>query len=83
MKVIGQVPPPLSWHIYQIIVHCLSPIDFVRVLNQSHGHWLPIDALHFAISMNLKLKEENKTIPSFEILMEDDSIIYDELIVGL
>jgi len=29
--------------------------------------------------MNLKLKEENKIIPSFESLMEDDSIISDEL----
>jgi hypothetical protein len=28
--------------------------------------------------MNLKLKEENKIIPSFESLMEDDSIIYNE-----
>jgi hypothetical protein len=29
--------------------------------------------------MSLKLKEENKIILSFESLMEDDSIIYDEL----
>jgi hypothetical protein len=29
--------------------------------------------------MSLKLKEKNKMIPSFESLMEDDSIIYDEL----
>jgi hypothetical protein len=29
--------------------------------------------------MSLKLKEENKIIPSFESLMEDDSIIFDEL----
>jgi hypothetical protein len=29
--------------------------------------------------MSLKLKEENKKIPSFESLMEDDSIVYDEL----
>jgi len=29
--------------------------------------------------MNLKLKEENKIIPSFESLMEDDSIISNEL----
>jgi len=29
--------------------------------------------------MSLKLKEENKMIFSFESLMEDDSIIYDEL----
>jgi hypothetical protein len=29
--------------------------------------------------MSLKLKEENKIIPSFESFMEDDSIIFDEL----
>jgi hypothetical protein len=29
--------------------------------------------------MSLKLKEENKIIPSFESLMEDDSIIFYEL----
>jgi hypothetical protein len=29
--------------------------------------------------MSLKLKEENKIKPSFESLMEDDSIVYDEL----
>jgi hypothetical protein len=29
--------------------------------------------------MNLKLKEENKIILSFESLLEDDSIIFDEL----
>ncbi len=40
---------------------------------------MPRDALHFAISMSLKLKEENKIIPSFESLMEDDSTFSDEL----
>jgi hypothetical protein len=29
--------------------------------------------------MNLKLKEENRFIPSFESLMEDDSILSNEL----
>ncbi len=29
--------------------------------------------------MTLKLKDENKIISSFESLMEDDSIIFDEL----
>ncbi len=58
---------------------CLSPIVFACVLNQFCGYWLFSDALHFAISMSLKLKEENKIIPSFERLMEDDSIISGEL----
>jgi len=52
---------------------------FVCVFNESYGHWLLSNALHFAISMSLNLKEENKIIPSFESLMEDDSIIYNEL----
>jgi hypothetical protein len=29
--------------------------------------------------MNLKLKEENQILPSFESLMEDDSIVFYEL----
>jgi hypothetical protein len=29
--------------------------------------------------MSLKLKEENKVVPSFKSLMKDDSIIVDEL----
>jgi hypothetical protein len=28
--------------------------------------------------MNLKLKEENQVLPSFESLMDDDSIVNDE-----
>jgi hypothetical protein len=60
-------------------VDYLSPIVSACVLNQFRGYWLFNDALHFAISMSLKLKEENKIIPSFESLMEDDSIIFGEL----
>jgi len=55
-------------------VDCLFPIASTCVLN-----WLFSDALHSSISMSLKLKEENKMIPSFKSLMEDDSIILDEL----
>ncbi len=44
--------------IYQIIIDCLFPIVITCVLNQSRGHWLLKDALHVAITMNLKLKEE-------------------------
>jgi len=79
MKIIGQMPPFLIWHIYQILVDSLSPIVSSYVFNQSHGHWLLSDALHSIISMSLKLKEENKIILSFESLMEDDSIIFNEL----
>jgi hypothetical protein len=35
------------------------------VINQSNKHWLLSDALHLAISMSLKLKEESKNAPSF------------------
>jgi len=42
------------------------------VLNQSRGHWLLSDDLHFAISMSLKLKEEPKNAPSFHTLMQED-----------
>jgi len=47
-------------------VNCFSSIVSACVRNQSCGHWLLNDALHFAISMNLKLKEENQVVPSFE-----------------
>jgi hypothetical protein len=50
VRVIGRIPPPLSWHISQIMVDCLSPIVSACVLNQSCGHWLLNDALHFDFS---------------------------------
>ncbi len=71
------MPPPPTWQIFQM--DCLSPTVFACVLNQFRGHWLLNDALHFAISMSLKLKNENKIILSFESLMKDDSIISNEL----
>jgi hypothetical protein len=62
-------------------VNCLSPIVLACVLNEFDGHWLLRDALHFTISMNLRLKEENQIVLSFETLMDDDSIIIDELVL--
>jgi hypothetical protein len=73
------VPPPLTWQIFQITVDCLSLFVSAYVFNQSCGHWFLNDALDSAISMSLKLKEESKIIPSFESLMEVDSIIFYEL----
>jgi hypothetical protein len=73
------VPPILTWQISQTIVDCLSPAVFTCVLNQSHGHWLLSDVLHFTILMSLKLKEENQVVLSFENLMDDNSIVSDEL----
>jgi hypothetical protein len=46
VRVISQMSPPLTWHIFQIMVDCLSPIVFACVLNQSCGHWVLNDALH-------------------------------------
>ncbi len=79
VRVNGRMPPPQTWQISQIIMDCLSPIVFACILNQSHGHWLLNDVLHFVISMSLKLKDENKIIPSFESVIENDSINSDEL----
>jgi hypothetical protein len=79
VKVIGQVPLPLNWQKFQIILEYLSPIISASALNHSHGHWLINDVLHFAFFMNLKLKEENQIVVSFESFMADDSVVIDEL----
>jgi hypothetical protein len=79
MRLINQVHSLLTWQPCQIIVNCLSPIVFACILNQSCGHWLLSDALHSTISMSLKLKKENQVVLSFESLMEEDSIIVNEL----
>jgi hypothetical protein len=60
MKVTSYVFPPLTWHIFQIIIDVLSLVVNVYVLNQSHGHWLPFNALNVTIFMSLKLKEESR-----------------------
>jgi hypothetical protein len=51
------------------------------VFNQSCGFWLLSDALHFAIFMSLKHKEENQVVLSFETLMDDNSIVANELVL--
>jgi hypothetical protein len=66
------MPPPLTWHKSQIIVDYLSPIVIICVINQSCDHWLHNDALHFAISMSLKLKIKIQMFPSCGNLMEED-----------
>jgi hypothetical protein len=75
------MPPPLTWQISHIIVDFFFQIIFVCILNQSHGNWLLSEVLHFAISMNLKLKEGNRVVLSFESFMggDCDSVIIDEL----
>ncbi len=81
MKMITRVPPPLTWHICQIFVDCFSLVVTTCVLNQSRGHWLLSGALHFVISMNLKLRKEQKNVVSFHTLMEEDFGVALELIV--
>ncbi len=70
----GRISPPLTWHICQIIVDFLvSPC----IVNKSKGHWLLNQALNYAISMNLKFKDEIDSI-TFENLMEEDgNVIYE------
>jgi hypothetical protein len=55
MKTTGRVPPPLTWHISQIIADVLSSFVKACVLNQSHGHWLLSTTLNVIITMNVKL----------------------------
>jgi len=55
VRVTSGVPPPLIWHIFQIIIDVLSSIVSACVLNQSRGHWLLSNALNVTITLSLKL----------------------------
>jgi hypothetical protein len=79
VKLIGCMPPPLIWHISQIIVDCISLLMYVYVLNQSCDHWLLSDASHSTLTMSFKLKEEIKIPPFANNLMEDNSKLVIEL----
>jgi hypothetical protein len=65
VRVTSRVPPPLTWHISQIIVDVLSSVVSACVLKQSHGNWLLFDALNVKITMSLKLKEESRISLNF------------------
>jgi hypothetical protein len=56
MEVTGQMPPPWTWHIFQIIMDWFS---HVYVLNHGVKWWIT-----FTIAMSLKSREEVE-IPSF------------------
>jgi hypothetical protein len=43
VRMIAWMPPPLTWHIFQIIVDVLSHVMSTCVFNQSKGHWLLSD----------------------------------------
>ncbi len=81
VRMIIRVPPSLTLHICQILIDCLSLVVTICVLNQSRRHWLLSDALHFVISMNLKLRKKPKNATSFHTLMEEDFGVALELIV--
>ncbi len=71
----ARVPPPLTWHIFQIIVDVLSLIMFACVLNQYKCHCLLNDALNYAIFIYWKLKQESIISSSFDNFMEKESIV--------
>jgi hypothetical protein len=50
VKIVGRVPPPLTWHICQIIIDVLSLVVSACVLNQFHVHWLLYDVLNATIT---------------------------------
>ncbi len=65
MRMTTIVPSLLTWHICQIVVDYLSLVVSAYVLNQYTRHWLLSNALHFSISMNLKLREKPKNAQYF------------------
>jgi len=72
---IARMPPPLTWHISQIIVDVFSPIVCTCVFNQFKGSWLLSDSLNFTISICLKLIKESRISISFDNVMENESIV--------
>jgi hypothetical protein len=49
------------------------------VLNQSHGHWLPFDALNLTIIMSLKLYKKYGISLNLQDLIDDDYVVVQEL----
>ncbi len=58
VKMSAKVPPFLTWHTCQIIIGSLGHVVSPCIMNEFKGHWLLSDALTFAISMNLKFRDE-------------------------
>jgi hypothetical protein len=80
MRMSARVPPPLTWHIYHIIVDSFGPVVFAFILHQYKGHWLLNDTLNIAISMSLKFKDEIDST-TFNNLMgkdgDDGNLVYE------
>jgi hypothetical protein len=77
MKMIGKVPPLLTWHIFQIIVDSIGLVVFVYILNQYKSHWLLNDKLNFAISMSLKFKDEIDCATFDNLIEEDVNVVFE------
>ncbi len=75
IRMIALVFPPLTWHIFQIIVDALSLDMFICVFNQSKGHWVLSDALNSTIFTCLKFKEEFEISSYFDILWKRSSLL--------
>jgi hypothetical protein len=50
---------------------------YACILNQSRGHWLLSDALNFAISMSLKLKDEIDSTTFDNLMEENGNVVYE------
>jgi hypothetical protein len=79
MMITNHVPPPLTWHISQIIIDVLFPILSIYVLYKSYGHRLLFNALHVTITMTLKFKKVFGIATYVDNVMENDSNVTLEL----
>jgi hypothetical protein len=64
------VPPPLFWDVSQMILDFFFLVVSGCVLKKSCGNWSIFNALHVAITMALKLKEDFGITPSMANIME-------------
>ncbi len=80
VEVVGWMLPLLIWQIFHIIMDFFFQFSlYVFLTNQCVDISYLVIHYTFAISMSLKFKDENQIIPSFETLMDDYSIITNEL----
>ncbi len=73
------MPPLFTWHIFQIIIDCLSHLASACVLNQYSSHWLLFEALQPTFTMCLKWWEEVTNPPTQVNLIDNDFGICFEL----
>jgi len=73
----ARVLPPLTWHIFHIIVDSFGLIVSAYISNQSKGHWLLSDALNSTISMSLKFKDQIDSATFDDLMDENENVIYE------